>query len=72
MRKFLSWAMLVLVIHCGAGRADERVLTVGIYDNPPQVFQDVDGTPRGIYVDLIRQIAALEKWEINFVQGAII
>ncbi len=45
-------------------------LTVGIYHNPPQVFQDEAGKPKGIYVDLIRRIAQLEGWEIEFVWGS--
>lgn len=69
MKPFFLWFLLSLALFAGPTRADEPTLTVGIYDNPPQVFQDAEGSPRGIYVDLIREIARLEGWRITFVWG---
>ncbi|CCQ73130.1 ATP-binding protein [Magnetospira sp. QH-2] len=42
---------------------------VGVYNNFPQVFIDDSGTPRGIYVDLLNQIAQQEGWHLEFVPG---
>ncbi len=46
--------------------AAEKVLNVGIYDNPPKVFVDKDGRPSGIFVDLLNQIASIKDWQINY------
>ncbi|WP_460018409.1 ATP-binding protein [Magnetospira thiophila] len=55
----------------GSVAAQERGLSVrvGVYNNFPQVFLDDDGTPHGIYVDLLSEIATLEGWTLHFVPG---
>ncbi|MBF0622945.1 MAG: transporter substrate-binding domain-containing protein [Magnetococcales bacterium] len=70
MRYQLLLVLLLLFVCAGHLRAEVPELTVGIYDNPPQVFQDEDKTPRGIYVDLIQEIARQEGWQIQFVWGS--
>ncbi|MCW8914922.1 MAG: transporter substrate-binding domain-containing protein [Magnetovibrio sp.] len=48
---------------------DKLSLKVGIYQNPPQVFIDEDGLPRGIYIDVLTEVARLEGWQLDFVEG---
>ncbi|MBT7307803.1 MAG: transporter substrate-binding domain-containing protein, partial [Gammaproteobacteria bacterium] len=65
----LQISLLILPFSILADVVEPSPLTVGIYDNPPQVYRDQSGTPQGIYVDLLREIARLEQWDIDFVWG---
>lgn len=49
--------------------AEEGVVTVGVYDNAPKVFQDDFGTPKGIFIDIIDYIAREEGWRLRYVPG---
>ncbi|MBK9347043.1 MAG: transporter substrate-binding domain-containing protein [Burkholderiales bacterium] len=46
--------------------ADDAVLRVGIYNNAPKIFMDGE-TPSGIWVDLLREIAQQEHWQVTYV-----
>jgi PAS domain S-box-containing protein len=50
--------------------ADERIVTVGVYENAPKVFISESGEPSGIFIDIIRHIAKKEGWELRFVSGS--
>ncbi len=45
---------------------------VGIYQNPPLVFQDEAGEPQGLYPDLLRAVAEAEGWSLTFVPGTFV
>ncbi len=49
--------------------AGETVVRVGVYENSPKVFTSDQGEPAGIFIDIIRQIAELEGWDLQFVHG---
>lgn len=49
--------------------AKPTTLRVGIYQNHPKVFLDEDGQPRGIFVDIISEIARREDWLLDYVPG---
>lgn len=49
--------------------AQARTLRVGIYQNNPKVFVNDFGTPRGIFVDIVNEIARRENWKIDYVYG---
>ncbi|MDD3807909.1 MAG: transporter substrate-binding domain-containing protein, partial [Candidatus Marinimicrobia bacterium] len=40
---------------------------MGIYQNPPKVFLDNKNIPQGIFVDIMNEIARVEKWEIEYI-----
>ncbi len=42
---------------------------VGVYQNPPKVYLDENEVPRGIFVDLIEEIAKTEGWKVEYVYG---
>jgi PAS domain S-box-containing protein len=44
-------------------------IRVGIFQNQPIVFIDDNGVPQGLYIDLLREIANDEGWDIKFVPG---
>jgi diguanylate cyclase (GGDEF)-like protein len=50
-----------------AGDPPVREVRVGIYENAPKVYHDLHERPAGLFVDLIREIARLERWRIEFV-----
>lgn len=43
-----------------------RIVVVGIYQNPPKVYADENGNAKGFFVDLIKEVARLEGWEVRF------
>ncbi len=45
----------------------QRELKVGVYQNPPKIFFDTAGQASGIHIDLLRQIADREGWQLHFV-----
>jgi diguanylate cyclase (GGDEF)-like protein/PAS domain S-box-containing protein len=42
-------------------------LRIGVYDNPPKIFFDASGGPAGILIDLLREVAGAERWQLEFV-----
>lgn len=42
-------------------------LKVGIYDNPPFVFMDDKGIPRGFDIEMLNDVAAQEGWSLEYV-----
>lgn len=47
-----------------------RIVKVGLYNNKPLVFVDAAGEPKGIFVDLLKHIAAKEKWRLEYISGS--
>lgn len=45
----------------------KRLIRVGLFQNYPIVFQDKDGNPNGIYIDLLKEIAKTEDWQLVYV-----
>jgi PAS domain S-box-containing protein len=41
-------------------------LTVGVYENKPLIFTTEDGTPSGLYIDILEHIANQEGWELKY------
>jgi ABC-type amino acid transport substrate-binding protein len=52
-----------------SARAEDRVVTVGIYENMPKVFTSKAGMPAGIFIDIIENIAKSEGWDLHYVSG---
>ena len=49
------------------GFCAEPTYRVGIYQNPPKVFIDADGKPKGFFVDILNHIAQSEGWKLEYV-----
>ncbi|HDQ14964.1 MAG TPA: transporter substrate-binding domain-containing protein [Sediminispirochaeta sp.] len=49
--------------------AQEEVIRVGVYQNPPKIYTDRRGEARGFHAELIQAIARENNWRIEFVQG---
>jgi signal transduction histidine kinase/CheY-like chemotaxis protein/ABC-type amino acid transport substrate-binding protein len=68
MRCLLAGALLLLAL----GRLDAapaRRVRVGIFPNPPATFMDANGQAQGFLVDILREEATREHWELEFVPG---
>lgn len=47
--------------------AKSRVVKVGIYNNSPKVFMNSASEADGIFVDILKNIAKKEEWELEYV-----
>ncbi len=56
---FISAAVLV---------SGARPVRVGVYENAPKIFTE-DGTPKGIFIDILEYISEEEGWELEYVTG---
>lgn len=59
-----GWYPLSLAI--GAELLEIRV---GIYDNPPKLSNGTQGQPRGIFPEILKEIAQEENWHLRWVSG---
>lgn len=46
-----------------------KVVRVGAFSNYPMIFQDIDGTLKGFYVDLLTEIGEKEDIQFQYVYG---
>lgn len=63
---------LLLIFSClgvSSTNADDRVVTVGVYENAPKVFTSKSGQPEGIFIDIIADIAKKKGWKLRYVSG---
>lgn len=60
---FLS---LTLISSLFLNNDSSRKIIFGLYQNEPKIFVDSKGFPAGIFVDIIKEIAKIENWEIEF------
>jgi signal transduction histidine kinase/ABC-type amino acid transport substrate-binding protein len=58
--------LLFTIVHAGA---QDRVVKIGVYENPPKVFIDESGNPAGIFIDIIEDIAGKEGWKLHYRRG---
>ena len=49
------------------GIVQAREVLVGIYDNKPKIFLDANERPAGIFVDILRNIAEKESWQLKYI-----
>lgn len=48
---------------------NNRVVTVGVNQNPPKVYRNQEGEAAGFFIDLLKEIARAENWTLRFVPG---
>ncbi|MFH1426347.1 MAG: PAS domain S-box protein [Candidatus Kerfeldbacteria bacterium] len=67
----LCWAPAASADVTALAKGNEgRTMTVrvGIYDNPPKIYLE-KGTVKGIWADIVNEIAKQEKWNVEYVYG---
>lgn len=55
----------MLVIASTHSLANDRVVSIGVYDNPPKILLNAEGQVSGLFGDLIREIASRENWTLK-------
>ncbi|MBU3954224.1 MAG: transporter substrate-binding domain-containing protein, partial [Proteobacteria bacterium] len=68
-RYCLALLLICCLIPVRTAHPENLRLKVGIYNNPPLVFLDEKGIPRGVYVDTLNAIAKKEHWTLDYVFG---
>ncbi len=69
MRKIIFTLLFTLIV-ANTIYSDEKILIrVGVYNNPPKIYMDQNGIPAGYHIDIIKEIAALEGWTLEFNNG---
>jgi PAS domain S-box-containing protein len=51
-----------------AQKVKDSIITIGVFDNAPQIFQDKNGNPEGVFMDILKEIEKKEnlKFEYQF------
>jgi signal transduction histidine kinase len=47
-----------------------KVVRVGVYENNPKIFAGPEAQGRGIFADIIEEVARLEGWDLQYVPGS--
>lgn len=48
------------------GATGERVVRVGLYENPPKIYTGPDGRPTGLFIELLNGVAKAEGWSLRY------
>ena len=67
--RLLAVVAMALLGVVGLEAAPRRVVTVAVFPHAPALFMGEDGTARGFYADMLREVAAREDWELRFQPG---
>jgi ABC-type amino acid transport substrate-binding protein len=73
LKSLLRCLLITLLLLCmeSPSYADSgHELRVGIFQMKPLNFTDEEGTPKGLYPDLLREIVHDEGWHLIFVPGS--
>jgi len=65
---FIALLVSLFLLLPSAG-ADDRVVTVGVYENAPKIFTSESGHPSGIFIDILEYIAKSEGWHLRYAPG---
>ena len=71
MKKKTLFLIIILFIQAftsAAAQAD-RTVNVGVYQNKPLTFIERDGSVRGLFIDVLENIAKKEGWNIHYTPG---
>ncbi len=66
----LGFVIVACITMLSNTHAQERVVRAGIYENRPMVFLNESGQPAGLHVDILNEIAGIEKWKVEYVYGS--
>ncbi|MDX5363570.1 MAG: response regulator [Pseudazoarcus pumilus] len=63
----LGVALIISAWEVPFSTASRRSVTVGLYENPPKIYNNENGRPAGLFVELIEAIAHAEGWRLTYV-----
>ncbi|MEW8029313.1 MAG: EAL domain-containing protein [Candidatus Thiodiazotropha sp.] len=63
--------LLISILLVNVVQADQTAssLKVGIYNNPPLVTTNQAGSPGGLFIEILKEIASKEGWKLHYVAG---
>ncbi|UII32015.1 PAS domain-containing protein [Fulvivirga ulvae] len=67
MRNLLLVGLLLFSLYTTVNA--QRVIRVGVYDNYPLAFTSSRGEPKGIFIDILKDIAEKEGWKLVYKTG---
>jgi PAS domain S-box-containing protein len=70
IRPIILFLFILLLLPCSASATEQHALRIGIFPLEPLNFTDKMGNPKGIYPDLLREMARAEEWQLIFVPGS--
>jgi PAS domain S-box-containing protein len=65
----IIFSIICLALTAAKIQNGNRVLRVGVYENPPKIFTQTDGTVSGFWPELVLAIAEKHDWQVEWVQG---
>ena len=69
MRNRILFIIFLLLFSNPFSVSADVPIKVGIYQNKPKIFTDIEGNARGFYIDILEYIASKEGWRIEYVPG---
>lgn len=73
IKKLIVIFLLISSAHVFPHELDNKqgqIIRLGVWNNPPVVFQDANGEWQGVSVDIFRYIAEKNGWKIVYVPGS--
>lgn len=67
---FIVFLVLSLLVTGGAFQQSPQLVRVGVYENPPKIYTNSDGSIDGFWPAIISDIAKRENWQIVWVSGS--
>ena len=62
--KQITFFLLLLLFSSKMSLAQE--INVVVYNAPPLIYQDENGVPKGVFIDILNEIAVKENWKLNY------
>lgn len=59
--------LLIFILILFANYLEAKILKVGVYSNEPKIYIDKNLNPSGFYIDLLKEIANNENWQLKYV-----
>ncbi len=66
---FFLCCTCVFVCSAKQTEAEQTTVRIGFYNNPPKLFLGNQGEPRGIFPEILEEIARRENWQLTWVPG---
>mgnify|MGYP000969615573 FL=1 len=66
----IVFSILCLALTAASLQNGNRIIRVGVYENPPKIFTQTNGTVSGFWPELIEGIADKHDWQVQWVPGS--
>lgn len=63
---FIITILVALVLSLSHAQG-QKIVKVGVYDNYPKIFFDSENNPKGLFVDIMNQIAKNHGWKVQYI-----